>query len=572
MDHFISEYLDRNTLLPRKKVPTRKIRQRLLERFTDQKDGRKVLVLFLNGSFNPVHREHITMMESAKNYLESKGFLVAGGYLSPSSQRYVDYKKGTDAISLHKRAHLCALACQDSDWLDATRLGIGSSTKAANVIMKTMNETFSTLLKKRNFVIEVVQVFGTDTLIRLGMVERSKKGKFRHGVGMIVGVDRPGEGILKSSDVLALKKNGILIAPRLDIMSKSGVSSSQILKWIHYKDIPMLSSALHPSVRDALLLGLTSSSFSTSNSMLNSTSMKPKKLRIVAAKETLNIIAKKMYTSPSGRNVTVDTSSLRTTIHRNIPYKSSSSSLKDTTTTYVEVINESTLTCAMRLVKSGKFKSVCALNFASAKNAGGGFLRGSEAQEESIARSSTIISSLKSDEAQKYFYRTHKKNPRNGLYSDCAIHTQDVVVFRDDRHMNLLEEPFKVSFVTCAAVNMGHYIKCKGSKKSEGEKAMRNRMIAVLKCMKSHGHDAVVLGAFGCGVFRNDPNFVASTWKHLLKSEEFNTCFQHVSFAIISDTRKNKKKCDDDDDNETKKKKYDTSLDCFRKAFGFYSS
>ena len=265
--------------------------------------------------------------------------------------------------------------------------------------------------------------------------------------------------------------------------------------------------------------------------------------------------------------MTIDVSSMRTTVHQTVPDKSSSFSKH--TTTHVEVTNESTLTCAMRLVRSGKFKNVCALNFASAKNPGGGFRGGSQAQEESIARSSTIISSLESDEATKHFYRFHKRNPRNGLYSHRAIHTQNVVVFRDNQ-MNLLEQPFNVSFLTCAAVNMGHYMTFESSTKDEGEKEMRKRMLTVLRCMKAHGHDALVLGAFGCGVFRNDPIFVASMWNNLLRSEEFNTCFKHVSFGIISgapsrpshkNDKKKKKK------NDKKKKEVVDPLDCFRKEF-----
>ena len=108
------------------------------------------------------------------------------------------------------------------------------------------------------------------------------------------------------------------------------------------------------------------------------------------------------------------------------------------------------------------------------------------------------------------------------------------------------------------------------STKDEGEKEMRNRMLTVLRCMKAHGHDALVLGAFGCGVFRNDPIFVASVWNTLLRSEEFNTCFQHVSFGIISgapsrpshkNDKKKKKK------NDKKKKEVVDPLDCFRKEF-----
>ena len=62
---------------------------------------------------------------------------------------------------------------------------------------------------------------------------------------------------------------------------------------------------------------------------------------------------------------------------------------------------------------------------------------------------------------------------------------------------------------------------------------MEKRMEGVLTTMAVHGHDAIVLGAFGCGVFRNDPRFVAHAWARLLRSKRFHNVFRSVSFAII---------------------------------------
>ena len=100
-----------------------------------------------------------------------------------------------------------------------------------------------------------------------------------------------------------------------------------------------------------------------------------------------------------------------------------------------------------------------------------------------------------------------------------------------------------MAVVTCAAVNMGSYMakanygvanhaKMLGRQR-EAEKAMEKRMEGVLTTMAVHGHDAIVLGAFGCGVFRNDPRFVAHAWARLLRSKRFHNVFRSVSFAII---------------------------------------
>ena len=92
------------------------------------------------------------------------------------------------------------------------------------------------------------------------------------------------------------------------------------------------------------------------------------------------------------------------------------------------------------------------LNFASAKKAGGGFLSGAQAQEESIARSSTLYPTLMTRVAQS-FYTLHNQNPKNGYYSHAMIYSPGVVVFRDDQGGWV--EPLKVDVLTCAAVNAG---------------------------------------------------------------------------------------------------------------------
>ncbi|HBR75644.1 MAG TPA: TIGR02452 family protein, partial [Cyanobacteria bacterium UBA11159] len=62
--------------------------------------------------------------------------------------------------------------------------------------------------------------------------------------------------------------------------------------------------------------------------------------------------------------------------------------------TQFEVRNETTLMGGERIALTQKFKKIGVLNFASAKNPGGGFLRGTQAQEESLARSSALYKSL----------------------------------------------------------------------------------------------------------------------------------------------------------------------------------
>ena len=91
---------------------------------------------------------------------------------------------------------------------------------------------------------------------------------------------------------------------------------------------------------------------------------------------------------------------------------------------------------------------VVALNFASAKNPGGGFLGGAKAQEEDLARSSALYACMRD---QRAYYDANRHEP-SLLYTDHMIYSPDVPFFRDDR-LRFLEDPFLLSILTAPAPN-----------------------------------------------------------------------------------------------------------------------
>lgn len=190
-------------------------------------------------------------------------------------------------------------------------------------------------------------------------------------------------------------------------------------------------------------------------------------------------------------------------------------------TTEFSVVNQTTLEAARTLLARGM--EVAALNFASAKNPGGGFLSGGRAQEESLCRSSSLYECLKNCQ----MYPFHKSR-RDGMYTSWVIYSPDVPVFRDDDG-NLLEDPYKLSFITCPAVNAGTL---KPNQTQDISSAMRERVDRVLTVASLHGCDALVLGAWGCGVFRNDPEQIASLFHSALHGQ-FAGAFKAITFAII---------------------------------------
>jgi uncharacterized protein (TIGR02452 family) len=196
--------------------------------------------------------------------------------------------------------------------------------------------------------------------------------------------------------------------------------------------------------------------------------------------------------------------------------------------TQFTVVNAATLDAAYELVQENRGK-VLALNFASAKNAGGGFLNGSEAQEESLARSSCLYPTLLHNE--EYY----KKNRacRTCLYTDYMIYSPDVLVFRNNEG-ELLEIPFKVSFVTSPAVNAGAVKRNEPRKVDKIEPVLRQRMKHFLSLCANEGYSNLVLGAWGCGVFMNDPKVIADMWySFLVESEAFKDRFGKIVFAVL---------------------------------------
>jgi uncharacterized protein (TIGR02452 family) len=190
----------------------------------------------------------------------------------------------------------------------------------------------------------------------------------------------------------------------------------------------------------------------------------------------------------------------------------------------IEVKNESTLAAARRLVEANH--RPVALNFASAKHPGGGFLTGARAQEESLARSSALYACL----AGNPMYEFHQARA-DPMYSSYAIYSPDVPVFRDDVGKVLLK-PYLCSFITCPAVNAKVVREHKRAQPSEIRQAMAERIHRVLTIAVANGHDGVVLGAWGCGVFGNEPREIAELFQEAL-ANSFPAAFARIFFAIL---------------------------------------
>src|SRR5262249_31356994 len=152
-----------------------------------------------------------------------------------------------------------------------------------------------------------------------------------------------------------------------------------------------------------------------------------------------------------------------------------------------------------RLVEAEGEARVVALNFASAKNPGGGFLSGAKAQEEDLARCSALYTSQITQRAYYDANRAHGSM----LYTDHIIYSPDVPFFRDAR-LELLEAPFLLSIITAPAPNAGEASRHGRGEADKVRRTLEARAGKVLAVAAAHGHTCLVLGAWGCGVFRNE--------------------------------------------------------------------
>jgi uncharacterized protein (TIGR02452 family) len=185
--------------------------------------------------------------------------------------------------------------------------------------------------------------------------------------------------------------------------------------------------------------------------------------------------------------------------------------------TRIRVANETTLQASLCLVESGL--RTLALNFANGIQPGGGFLGGARAQEEVLCRSSALYRTLVDDP----MYEHHRGRQRPDS-TDWAIYSPDVPVFRKDDGTEL-DHPWLLSFLTSAAP----YAPAIGQ--PEAGNLLQKRILRVFAIARAYGYSSLVLGAWGCGAFANDPHRTADDFRHALETE-YSGAFSDVVFAI----------------------------------------
>jgi len=201
------------------------------------------------------------------------------------------------------------------------------------------------------------------------------------------------------------------------------------------------------------------------------------------------------------------------------------------------------------LEAAGKYenKKVCILNFASATNPGGGVVHGSAAQEESLCRCSTLYFCLNTSEMMQGFYLPHRKAD-NPLYNNDLIYSPDVIVMKTDTSEPAWMEEndwYAVNVITCAAPNLRER-PSNGMNPNAGSKAvhisrqdlhtlLETRIRKIFQVAAMEGNEVLILGAFGCGAFRNPPDIVADVFR--VVTLEYCKKFETIEYAVFHTDR-----------------------------------
>ena len=253
------------------------------------------------------------------------------------------------------------------------------------------------------------------------------------------------------------------------------------------------------------------------------------------AKENSDIFSKGYFTTSDGNNVSVR-DNLEYAVKNSIYLKDSDFTEMDKRlrletakdrNTKIEITGESTFQGAKRILEE-KGQRVVVLNFASATNPGGGYLNGARAQEEDLCRTSALYPCLIQF---LEFYQFHR-DQKSFLYSDKMIYSPDVPLFRDDS-MTLQKKIYRISVITSAAPAMIDVAVGDTESFIKGGRALDLRIEKLLSLMLSKKYTNIILGAWGCGAFLNDPKVVSKLFKkHLTHGGRFENKFDRVLFAI----------------------------------------
>lgn len=221
--------------------------------------------------------------------------------------------------------------------------------------------------------------------------------------------------------------------------------------------------------------------------------------------------------------------------------------------TKVDVVNGDCLEVGKAMIDEGFNPAV--LNMANAYRPGGGVMNGARAQEECIFRRSNLFMSLYRYDSQHNLILEKNRDEYTSGFVNFGlieqgypmdenfggIYSGDVTVFKDGDY-EWIADVYKTAFISVAALNISRAVRfggqdylCNGLLNDEAIRITKNKIRTIYRIGILHGHDSLVLGAWGCGAFGNPPEQMAQLFMEVLGEDEFKGRYKDIRFAIIED-------------------------------------
>ena len=269
---------------------------------------------------------------------------------------------------------------------------------------------------------------------------------------------------------------------------------------------------------------------------------KVKELRAKEFRNTVEIVKQGCYVTETGETYVFpdDSEMMRQTVfyEQEIQLPDKVQSYRQT---IVDVQNMDCLYAGVRLQEQGCNPAV--LNMASRRNPGGGVTTGAGAQEETLFRRTNLFRSLYQFAPYAERYGIKHSNHQYPLDRNFGgVYTPDAIYFRESEQKGyaLLEKPVSLSFITVAGMNRPD-LTDDGMIAPYHVGPIKNKIRTIFRIGLVHGHDSLILGALGCGAFRNPPRHVARLFHEVMDEPEFKNKYRRIVFAILDDHNAHRK-------------------------------
>ncbi len=187
-----------------------------------------------------------------------------------------------------------------------------------------------------------------------------------------------------------------------------------------------------------------------------------------------------------------------------------------------------TFDSAKKYLQYGK---TAVLNFANPHYPGGGVQNGAMTQEECLCRSSNLYACISAQNVFDSFY-LYNRNIGDDFFSDRLIYTKGVTVFKNDDDIPQLmpeNEWFRVDVITCSAPYLGGR---KYTNEAALKELFKSRIRNIFEAALDNGVEVMILGAFGCGAFKNPPGLVAKAFHEVIDEDHYSNYIRKIVFAI----------------------------------------